>query len=156
MKKYVIAGVLVIAAVAYYVFAAANHDDQTATSIVPPTTTDISGTGSAPTTTSNSASSTGSTTGQYKDGIYTSAVEDAFYGNLQVKVSIAGGKVTDVSFVQYPQGGHSSDVSTQALPVLVQEEIATQSANVNVVSGATQDSEAFDQAMADVFAQAKA
>jgi uncharacterized protein with FMN-binding domain len=107
----------------------------------------------------NGASSGGTTTsastGQYTDGTYTGAVADAFYGKLQVTITVKGGAITNVTFPQAPSGGHSSDVSAVALPQLAQEAIAAQSANVNVVSGATQDSQAFQQSLASALAQAK-
>ena len=93
--------------------------------------------------------------GGYKDGIYTGSVADAIYGKLQVVVTISGGKITDVSFPVYPNNpGHSSQVSAFALPQLKQEAIASQSANVNIVSGATQTSQAFQQSLAAALAQA--
>ncbi|HEX3096025.1 MAG TPA: hypothetical protein VHQ20_02810, partial [Patescibacteria group bacterium] len=38
--------------------------------------------------------------GKYKDGTYTGSVADAYYGNIQVKAIISGGKITDVIFLQ--------------------------------------------------------
>ena len=91
----------------------------------------------------------------YKDGTYTGSVADAFYGKLQAVVTIKGGLITDVTFPQAPSGGRSSDVSSRALPALKAETIAAQAASVNTVSGATQDSEAFNQSLAVALAQAK-
>jgi len=93
-------------------------------------------------------------TGQYKNGTYTGSVADAFYGNLQVAAVIQGGALADVTFLQYPSNGHSAQVSGQALPILKQEAIAAQSANVNVVSGATQISQAFEQSLGSALALA--
>jgi uncharacterized protein with FMN-binding domain len=101
-------------------------------------------------------SSTGASAGEYKDGSYTGPVSDAFYGQLQVVAVVSGGKLTDVQFPIYPNDpGHSSDVSATALPALRQEAIAAQSADVQIVSGATQDSEAFQQSLGAALAQAK-
>jgi uncharacterized protein with FMN-binding domain len=102
-----------------------------------------------------SGSST-TTAGQYKDGTYTGPVADAFYGNLQVVAVIQGGKLADVQFTQYPKdNGHSQQVSATALPILKQEAITAQNAQVNVVSGATQDSQAFEQSLSAALAQAQ-
>src|ERR1700730_4480157 len=38
----------------------------------------------------------------YKDGTYTGSVADAQWGYVQVKAVIQHGKITDVSFLQYP------------------------------------------------------
>jgi uncharacterized protein with FMN-binding domain len=94
--------------------------------------------------------------GQYKDGTYTGSVADAVYGQLQVVATISGGMITNITWPVYPNNpGHTSQVSATALPALEQEAIAAQSANVNIVSGATQDSEAFQQSLAAALAQAK-
>ena len=160
MKKYIIAGVLVLALVAYIIFANRNSAPVAVTPSTTPTSTEPD-TMPTSTATGTGTGSTGGTTttsaaGQYKDGTYTGSVADAFYGNLQVKVTIQGGAITDITFPQAPSGGHSSDVSAVALPELAQEAIVAQSANVNVVSGATQDSQAFQQSMASALVQAKA
>jgi uncharacterized protein with FMN-binding domain len=94
--------------------------------------------------------------GQYTDGQYTGSVADAYYGNIQVEVTISGGKLTDVSFLQYPSDrSYSRYVNGQAMPYLKAEAIAAQSANVDIVSGATDSSQAFQQSLASALAQAK-
>ena len=96
-------------------------------------------------------------TGQYKDGSYTGPVADAIYGQIQVAVIVSGGKIVNVSCPVYPNTpGHTSQVSSSALPTLKQEVLAAQSANVDIVSGATQTSEAYQQSLAAALAQAKA
>ena len=94
--------------------------------------------------------------GQYKDGSYTGSVADAFYGNVQVRATVSGGKLTDVAFLQYPsEQGHSLEISNYAMPILKSEAITAQSANVDIVSGATQTSEAFQQSLAAALALAR-
>ena len=149
MKKYIIAGVLVLAFVAYLIFA---NNNKPSVAVVSPVTTPTS----TPTTTQSTSTGSTTTAGQYKNGTYTGSVADAFYGKLQVTAVIQGGALVDVQFPQAPSGGHSSDVSAVALPTLRQEAITAQSANVNIVSGATQDSQAFQQSLASALAQAKA
>ena len=92
----------------------------------------------------------------YKDGTYTGSVADAFYGNIQVQAVISGGKITDIQFLQYPNdNGHSAAVNQQADPMLTQEAIQTQNANVNIISGATDTSQAFMQSLSSALTQAK-
>ncbi|HTL39794.1 MAG TPA: FMN-binding protein [Methylomirabilota bacterium] len=94
--------------------------------------------------------------GQYKDGSYTGSVADAFYGNLQVKAVISGGKITDVVFLDYPHDRSTSlMINRQASVYLKQEAIQAQSANVNIVTGATDSSIAFRQSLAFALNQAK-
>ncbi|HUD20710.1 MAG TPA: FMN-binding protein [Candidatus Saccharimonadales bacterium] len=91
----------------------------------------------------------------YKNGTYTGSVADAFYGNVQVQVTIAGGKITDVKFLDYPQDRNTSrQINSQAMPYLTQEAIQAQSANVDIVSGATATSGAFQQSLSSALQQA--
>lgn len=94
---------------------------------------------------------------KYKDGTYTGNPADAFYGNIQVAVTISGGNITKVKFLQAPGGRSTSvQINSQADPILAQEAIQTQSANVNIVSGATDSSEAFIQSLQSALNQAQA
>lgn len=84
----------------------------------------------------------------YKDGSFTGSIADAFYGNIQVKAVITGGKITDVVFLQYPNDRRTSvEINTQAMPLLKSEAIFAQSGNVDIVSGATDSSNAFRQSL---------
>lgn len=94
---------------------------------------------------------------QYKDGTYTGSVANAFYGNVQVQVSISGGKITNIHFLQYPNDNPNSQyINSQATPYLKQEALQVQSANVNAITGATFTSQAFVQSMTSALNQAKA
>lgn len=94
--------------------------------------------------------------GQFKDGTFTGSVADALYGNIQVAAIISGGKLADVKILQYPNDrGHSIEIAQASLPQLRSEAIAAQSANVDIVSGATQDSLAFSQSLQSALDQAK-
>ena len=94
--------------------------------------------------------------GQYKDGTYTGSVEDAFYGNIQVQAKISSGRIVDVVFLQYPNdNGTSISINSQADPMLTQEAIQAQSANVDIISGASASSQAFQASLANALAQAK-
>jgi len=111
-----------------------------------------SGTGNASTT---STSSSSSTPGQYKDGTYTGSSADAYYGNVQISATISGGKITDVKFLQYPDTHQTSVIiNQQAMPYLKQEAIRAQTANVQVISGATFTSQAFQQSLQAALSQA--
>lgn len=91
----------------------------------------------------------------YKDGTYTGKITDAFYGNYQVKAIIAGGKISDIQFLLYPNDrGTSIEINTQAMPILKQEAITSQNASVDIVTGATQSSIAFKQSLQSALDQA--
>lgn len=96
------------------------------------------------------------TKGQYRDGSYTGSVEDAYYGYVQVKAIIAGGRLIDVQILQYPNDNRTSiRVNTEAMPILRDEAIQAQSADVDIVSGASNSSPAFARSLASALAQAK-
>ncbi len=96
------------------------------------------------------------TQGQYKNGTYTGSTADAYYGNVQVQVTISGGRITAVNFLQYPSDRSTSVyINSQAMPYLQQEAIAAQSAQVDIVSGATYTSQGFQQSLASALAQAQ-
>ncbi len=94
--------------------------------------------------------------GQYQDGSYTGSVADAYYGLVQVQAVVSGGKLTDVRFLQYPSDRSTSRyINGQAMPLLIQEAIQVQSAQVDGVSGASDTSAAFMQSLGSALAQAK-
>ncbi len=96
------------------------------------------------------------TSGQYKDGQYTGDAVDVFYGNVQVKAIIQNGKITDVQFLQSPNDRQTSImINSQAMPLLTQEAIQAQSANVDIISGATDSSKGFIQSLGSALNQAK-
>ena len=104
--------------------------------------------------TTNTAGTPGSL---YKDGSYTGSVADAQWGYIQVKAIISNGKITDVQFLQYPnERNRSIMINNYADPQLTSEAIAAQSANVDIVTGATDTSQAFIQSLSDALSQAKA
>ena len=123
-----------------------------------PTPTPAASTGQPALTTQAVASSTPTPKPQcqYKDGSYTGSVQDAFYGNIQVQAVITGGRIIDVIFLQFPNDNRTSQyINAQADPMLKQEAIQAQSAQVNGVSGASASSQAFQASLADALTQAK-
>lgn len=94
--------------------------------------------------------------GQYTDGTFTGSVADAYYGLVQVQVTISGGKITDVVFLDHPQDNNRSiSINNQAMPWLKQEAIAAQSAVVDTISGASETSRAFRESLGAALVKAK-
>lgn len=95
-------------------------------------------------------------TGKFKNGAYTGDSIDAYYGYVQVKVVISGGKITDVQFLDYPQDRSTSvRINSRAMPYLISEAIQAQDSKVNTVSGASFTSTAFRKSLASALTQAK-
>jgi uncharacterized protein with FMN-binding domain len=93
---------------------------------------------------------------QYKDGTYTGPEADAYYGNVQVQVTIQSGKIANVNFLDYPQDRRTSArINSIATPYLVTEAIQAQSADVDIISGATLTSEAFVKSLQVALNQAQ-
>lgn len=66
------------------------------------------------------------------------AVVSTQYGDVQVEVTITGGKITDVQALQFPnQEPRDQQINADALPRLQAQVISAQSANIDGVSGAT-------------------
>jgi uncharacterized protein with FMN-binding domain len=165
MKKFLLSGAIILAFVLYAIrghFGDSNTinsqpSNTDSTSVSPDTNTTTPTPTPTPTTpTPNPSPISVVTRGQYKDGQYTGSVADAFYGLLQVKAIISGGRITDVVFLQYPNDQRESQqVNGFSNPRLKQEAISAQSANVDTVSGATQSSGAFRESLASALALAK-
>jgi len=61
---------------------------------------------------------------------------------------VTGSKIADVSYVQLTAyDGRSQQINSYAAPILLQETLSTQSANIDTVSGATYTSEGYIQSL---------
>lgn len=112
-------------------------------------TTSSGSTGAAPATGD-------STTTDMQDGTYTGTAAVTRFGNVQVRVTIAGGKITDVTALQLTDhDGRSVQISAEAAPILRQEALTAQSATIDTVSGATYTSEGYVQSLQSALDQAR-
>ena len=96
------------------------------------------------------------TSGMYIDGTYTGNSADAYYGYIKVQAIIKNGKLANVIFLDHPQDRNNSiRINNYAMPVLKQEAIRAQNANVDNVSGASFSSGAFRESLANALSQAR-
>src|SRR4051794_16760159 len=110
-------------------------------------TTSTSATATA--TATASAGATATTSGS--SGISGTATGDAIptqYGNAQVKVTVEAGKMVRIEALQL-QGNdpRSVQISSSAAPVLEQEALSAQTADIDAVSGATFTSASYSQSL---------
>lgn len=85
---------------------------------------------------------------KYKDGSFTGSVEDAYYGNMQVQAVISGGKLVDITPLQYPNDNRTSlSINSQAFPMLKDEALKAQSSQIDMISGASDSSPAFARSL---------
>jgi len=76
------------------------------------------------------------------------------YGDIQLRVTVSGGRITDISVPQESAPGQrSQSINSQAIPVLTREALAAQGLQFDVVSGATFTSDAFAQALQSALAR---
>ncbi|MGN6599790.1 MAG: FMN-binding protein [Actinomycetes bacterium] len=92
--------------------------------------------------TPNSSSSKAATTTVTGNAI------DTRYGPVQVQLTMTAGRITAVRVLQYPaHDGRDIQINNYALPVLIQETTQAQSANIDMVSGATFTSDGYIQSL---------
>jgi uncharacterized protein with FMN-binding domain len=98
--------------------------------------------------TSSSPSTKSSSTASTKAATSTGSVAQTRWGPVQVKVTVSAGKITNVSVVQYPSGNpKDQQINSYALPILVKDTIDAQSANIDMISGATVTSQGYLQSL---------
>ncbi len=89
------------------------------------------------------------------DGTYTGDAEDTRYGPVQVQVTVSGGRVTDVQVPVYPtRQREDQEINAYAVPILVQEAISAQNAQIDYVSGATFTSDGYVRSLQSALDQA--
>ena len=85
----------------------------------------------------------------------TGAVAQTRWGPVQVEITVADGTITGVSVVEYPtENRRDREINETALPVLVDETLDAQGADVDMVSGATVTSEGYLESLQSALDQA--
>ncbi|MDQ0799337.1 FMN-binding protein [Arthrobacter sp. SLBN-112] len=109
-------------------------------------TTGATGTGSSGAGSSGAtgSSSTSGSSGSTASGIYKGTAVQTRFGPVQVQITVANGKITDVTALQLTNtDGKSIQISNRAAPLLRSEALAAQSASIKTISGATVTSSAY-------------
>ena len=75
-------------------------------------------------------------TSTIKDGTFTGPSVNVNYGNVQVKITVVNGRITDAVAVKAPTGKNDR-YTNMSVPVLKQQTLKAQSANIQGVSGAS-------------------
>lgn len=109
----------------------------------------------APTTSTPSSTSTAKPSTPGKTGTSSGAstvagnTAQTRWGPVQVEITLTAGKITSVRARQFPNGDRrSQSISQQAIPYLIQQTLATNSANVVGVSGASYTSDGWRRSLA--------
>src|SRR6185312_8595634 len=104
---------------------------------------------------SSSDTSSGTSSDRSAADTVTGPVAETQWGPVQVQVTFAGDAISDVQVVQYPNGNHrDQEINDYALPILVQETKDANSADIDMVSGATVTSDGYVQSLQGALDQA--
>lgn len=165
LKQFLLAGSIVVVFTVYIVLQNFKSDDDepVVANVNTVTNTNVAKVPANTNVTSNVNANANSNTntvvassGQYTDGTYTGLSAPSLYGPVQVAATITGGKISDVTFLVFPNDRPNSiAISNRSIPILTQEAIQIQSAEVDTISGATDTVIAFRESLADALQQAK-
>ena len=152
MKRAVIATGATVIGVAWLLAYKAIPPHIGALASVPPTPS--AGNTSASPSASPSPSPTPSTSTTV-NGTFTGSDAPNFFGDVIVRVVISNGHITDVQAVKLPTDrAYSAYVSQVAGPLLRTEALQAQSANIDIISGATYTSQSYAQSLESALQQA--
>lgn len=101
------------------------------------TTSTSAGTGTGTTVAAGSNAGTTSSGTSGATGTYTGTTESDRFGTITVTVTLANGKITDVTYKTTVGDNHSAQIEARAIPTLKAAVLAANSADVSTVSGAT-------------------
>ena len=132
------------------------------------TTKKSSGSTSSSSTSSGSSSSSGSTTTTAStptpastpqssgvSGTFTGAAGNTRYGPVQVQITVVNGKITNAVALTYPtESFRDQQINQQAIPYLIQETLAAQSANIQGVGGASYTSQGWADSLQSALTKA--
>ncbi|WP_270889914.1 FMN-binding protein [Pedococcus sp. 5OH_020] len=128
----------------------ASGDGSSATpSPTPSTGSASSGSSSSGSSSSGSSSSGSSPSGSSsKATTYDGDAVSTRYGDVQVQITVKSGKVAAVQVIQVPWNDQrDQEINSYAVPILNSEAVAAQSANIDMVSGATFTSDGYIQSL---------
>jgi uncharacterized protein with FMN-binding domain len=120
-------------------------------------TTDVAATPQATTeavTTTQSAAPTPEQTTSAASGTITGKTVQTRWGPVQLSATVSNGQITAIDALQYPSGdGRSLQISRYSIPVLTQEALSAQSANIQGVGGATYTTRGYQQSLQSILDQ---
>jgi len=88
-------------------------------------------------------------------GTFVGATQQTRFGPVQVQITLSNGKITAAKALQFPNNDfRSQQISQQAIPYLVQETLAANSANIQGVGGASYTSQGWYDSLVSALAKA--
>jgi uncharacterized protein with FMN-binding domain len=88
-------------------------------------------------------------------GTFTGNSVQTVYGPVQVQITVNNGKITNAVALVYPTSNfRDQQINQQAIPYLIQETLAAQSANIQGVGGASYTSQGWYDSLVSALAKA--
>lgn len=104
---------------------------------------------------SSSSDSTSSSTNSSGSKTYTGDAASTRFGDVQVQITVADGRVTAATVTQVPWRDHKDqEINSRAVPILTDETVSAQSADIDMVSGATYTSQGYVESLQSALDQA--
>ncbi|WP_345802362.1 FMN-binding protein [Microbacterium sp. AZCO] len=118
--------------------------------------TDSESSGSSGSSGSTGSTDSGSTSSSgLADGTYTGSSAATRFGPVQVQITVSGGAITAAQAIEYPtENRRDQEINQFAIPRLVSETLSAQSADIDMVSGATYTSQGYLQSLQSAIDQA--
>ncbi|MGG5173148.1 FMN-binding protein [Pseudarthrobacter sp. J1738] len=117
---------------------------ESTTETTPSTGSTSSGSSTATTPSDTATTPSATASASSTDGTFQGTAVQTRFGTVQVQVTVASGKITDVTALQLTDAEmRSVQISNQAAPMLRSEVLQAQSANVQTIGGATITSDAY-------------
>jgi len=107
----------------------------------------------APATTAPATTAPATTSKTSINGTFTGPSINVNYGNVQVKITVVDGRITDAVAVKAPSGKNDR-YTNMSVPTLKKQTLAAQSANIQGVSGASYTSYGWYTSLQGALAQA--
>ena len=156
MKRAVIVGTGTVAGIAAVLALNPDPASQTASAATVQSGSSSSGSNSSGSSSSGSSSDSGSSSSS-TSGTYTGDAVDIGrgYGTIQLEVTVESGRIVDIQALAVPENdGRSAQISSYAVPQLIQQALAAQSDQISGISGATYTSYGFAQSLTSALQQA--
>ena len=94
--------------------------------------------GSSSGSSGTSSTGTSGSSGSSSSKTYAGDTVQTQFGPVQVQITVTGGKITRSEVLQVPWGnGRDQEINSQAVPILNSEVVQSQSARIDMVSGAS-------------------
>ena len=88
-------------------------------------------------------------------GTFSGATANTAYGPVQVQITVVNGEITNATALTYPTSSfRDQQINQQAIPYLIQETLAAQSANIQGVGGASYTSQGWVNSLQSALAKA--